>query len=69
MREETVEPTVCPPPSDGHCWHWQRGYQLMVNPPIDVDEFKCCWCGGKKTVKYRTAFPGMASDRDHGNHV
>ena len=26
-------------------------------------------CGGKKTVKYRTAFSGMASDREHGNHV
>ena len=66
MREETIEPKDCPPPSDGHCWHWQKSY----NGPWDVDEYKCCWCNGKKTVKYRNIeFQGMASDRKHGNYI
>jgi hypothetical protein len=45
-----------------HCWHRTTPYSVYV-PTIAPIDYTCCWCGKKKTEKFR-----LISPMKHGKH-
>ena len=66
-REVKVDPPQCPINPD-HCWHFVSGFRMPCGTTV-CDDYKCCWCGGRKEVRSRLAFMGMVGDAKHGDKL